>query len=132
MADMGMGAGLAAMAFWGFIAVVVVGGMWYSIREKEARHETLRRLYESGQAVDASTIDKVLALSEARSVEDLRTSCQLTAYILFALVPGMLVLGYFLSYINTEAFWPIVGVSGLLAFLGAGFALATRALRQAD
>ena len=35
MNDMGLGAGLAAIAFWGFIAIIVVGGMWYSIREKE-------------------------------------------------------------------------------------------------
>ena len=28
----GLGAGLAAMAFWGFIAAVVVGGIWYAVR----------------------------------------------------------------------------------------------------
>ena len=44
----GLGAGLAAPAFWGFIAAVVGGGIWYAVREKEAQHETLRRMIDSG------------------------------------------------------------------------------------
>jgi hypothetical protein len=51
----GIGGGLAALAFWGFVAAVVVGGMWYAIREREAQHETLRRIIESGQPVDQAT-----------------------------------------------------------------------------
>ena len=30
----GLGAGLAAPAFWGFIAAVVGGGIWYAVLEK--------------------------------------------------------------------------------------------------
>ena len=39
-----VGFGMAAFAFWAFIASCVVGGIWYSIREKQAQHETLRRI----------------------------------------------------------------------------------------
>ncbi len=36
----GLGAGLSALAFWGFIAAVVVAGIWYSVRERQAQYET--------------------------------------------------------------------------------------------
>ena len=36
------GAGLAALAFWGFIATVVVAGTWNDILMREAQHETVR------------------------------------------------------------------------------------------
>ena len=53
-----IGAGLASLAFWGFIAAVVVAGIWYDIRKKESAHETVRRLFESGQPVDQKMVDE--------------------------------------------------------------------------
>ena len=58
MQDFGLGAGLAALAFWGFISSVVVAGIWYAVREREAQHETVRRLVESGQSIDSELMDK--------------------------------------------------------------------------
>ena len=49
------------MAFWFFIAAVVVAGIWYDIRKKESQQETIRRLFESGQKVDEKIIDKLMA-----------------------------------------------------------------------
>ena len=48
MQSFSLGAGLAALAFWGFIASVVVAGIWYDIRKRDAQHETVRRIVESG------------------------------------------------------------------------------------
>ena len=56
-----LGAGLAALAFWGFLAVVVVGGIWYDIRKKESQQETIRRLFESGQPVDEKLMDRLMS-----------------------------------------------------------------------
>jgi len=52
MEDLGIGAGLAALGFWGFVAVAVVAGIWDNIRKRDAQHETVRRLIESGQSAD--------------------------------------------------------------------------------
>ena len=41
--------GLAALGFWTFIAAIIVAGIWDGIRKREAQHETLRRMIESGQ-----------------------------------------------------------------------------------
>ena len=58
METIGIGAGLAALAFWGFIAIVAVT-VWDGIRKREAQHKTLRRLIESGQPLDQQLMEKL-------------------------------------------------------------------------
>ena len=40
----GLAQGLSALAFWGFVAAVVVAGIWYGLRERQAQYETLSRM----------------------------------------------------------------------------------------
>ena len=67
MADIGLGAGLATLAFWGFISTAVVAGIWDGIRKREAKHETVRLLLESGQNIDADLMEKLVSLTEGKS-----------------------------------------------------------------
>ena len=53
----GIGGGLAALAFWGFIASVVVAGIWYGLRERQAQYDTLSRMIESGQTIDEDVVE---------------------------------------------------------------------------
>jgi len=101
----GLGTGLAALAFWGFLSAVVVAGIWYSVREKEAQHETMRRIVESGQPIDENVIEKVFR-GESRPDRDLK----IAAMIVIACAPGLAVLGYFLSLISEKALMPLLGV----------------------
>ena len=48
----GFGAGLAALAFWGFIAAIVVAGIWDGAKKREAQHETLRRMLIAGGTLE--------------------------------------------------------------------------------
>ena len=52
MENIGIGAGLGAMAFWIFIAAVVVASYWDGIKKRETQHETVRRAIESGNQID--------------------------------------------------------------------------------
>ena len=117
----GLGAGLAALAFWGFIAAVVVGGIWYAVREKEAQHETLRRMIDSGRDLDEQTISKVFKDS-GRPDRDLKIGGIIAA----SAAPGLAVLGWFLRSISEEAFHALLGVAGLVAFVAAGLLVAAR------
>jgi RNA polymerase sigma-70 factor (ECF subfamily) len=76
----GLGAGLAAMSFWLFIAAVVVGGIWYAIREKEAQHETLRRMIDSGKDLDEETISRVFK-ENSRPDRDLKIGGSFGAWL---------------------------------------------------
>ena len=122
----GLGAGLAAFAFWGFIAAVVVGGIWYAVREKEAQHETLRRMIDSGKDLDEEAISRVFK-ENSRPERDLKIGGIITIFA----APGLAVLGWFLADVSSEAFSALLGVAGLVAFVGVGLLIAARVAAKA-
>ena len=119
----GLGFGLASFAFWAFVASCVVGGIWYSIREKEAQHETLRRIIESGKDVDAEVIDRIMS-DGGKSETDFRIG----AYITMSVAPGLALLGYGLEVAtgNDEIFTIMLAVSGLVFFVSIGLLVAAK------
>ena len=124
MDTIGTGAGLAAMGFWLFIAIVIATGVWDSIRKRDAQHETLRRAIESGQPIDDALSDKLLALSgdSRKLARDLKVG----GIIVLSLAPGLVLMGWGMGMaLATELFGVLTSVAGLLVFLGAGLLLAS-------
>lgn len=117
---MDLGLGLAAMAFWAFIAACVVGGIWDSIRKREAQHETLRRMIESGQDVDQALMDKLLGT--AKQVD---RDLKIGGLIVVCVAPGLAALGIFVSQQNPDALFPLLGVAALVACVGIGLLVAS-------
>ena len=122
----GLGAGLAALAFWGFIAAVVVGGIWYAVREKEAQHETLRRIIDSGKDLDEEAIGRIFK-ENRRPERDLKIGGVITVFA----APGLAILGWFLGEVSTEAYHALLGAAGLVAFVGVGLLIAARVAEKA-
>jgi len=125
----GLGAGLAALAFWGFVATVATAGIWDGIRKREAQHETVRRLIESGQPIDQELMDKLLLLSDGGS-KRLDQDFRVTALWVLPVAVGMGIFGLILGSVYSEAMAPLLGVSALLACLGIGFWLAANVARR--
>lgn len=123
----GLGAGLVALAFWGFIAAVVVAGIWYGIRERQAQHETLRHMIDSGKPIDQALMDKVLG-GDRQVHRDLRIG----GLIVLCAAPGMALLGWFISRIAEPALMPLLGVAALMIFVGIGLLAASRAAERAS
>jgi len=125
----GLGFGIAAFAFWAFIASCVIGSIWYSIREKEAQHETLRRIIESGRDVDADVIDRVMNDGD-KSEGDLKVA----GYITMSAAPGLALLGYVLEVAsgNDKIFTILLGVSGLVIFVSIGILVAARVVERSN
>ncbi len=123
----GFGFGLAAFAFWGFIASCVVAGIWYAIREKEAQHETLRRIIESGKEVDVNVIDRVMS-DGGKSETDLKVGGYITLFV----APGLALLGYVLKVAtdNGQVFTILLGVAGLVAFVAIGLLVAAKIVER--
>jgi hypothetical protein len=124
-----LGAGLAALAFWGFLAVVVAAGIWYDVRKKESQQETIRRLFESGQPIDEKLVDRLMTKSTDQG-ERLDRAFKLTGVILLPASVGLAVLGLVLRLQAPEATLPLLGVAGLVACLGLGFLVAARMARR--
>lgn len=125
MDSMGLGAGLGALAFWGFVAAVSVAGIWSATRKREMQHETLRRLIESGDKIDKEVVDKLLHVSKgdySRLDHDLKVS----GLILLFLTPGLALLGWFLSFLSEKTLLPLLGVSALVGCLSMGLLVASK------
>lgn len=119
--ESGIAAGLGALGFWLFIGSIVVAGIWYDARKKQAQQETLRHLIDSGQNLDDATIDKVMGASD-RVDRDLKVAGLITLFI----APGLLILAFAIGMIATEAFWPIMGAAALVGFISAGLLVASK------
>ena len=119
----GIGLGLAAMAFWAFLAAVVVGGIWDGIRKREAQHETLRRMIESGKDIDQALMDQLLGGSK-RLDRDLKVG----GLIVVCIAPGLALLGWLISLLSAGWLFPMLGVSALVGCVGIGLLVASYAV----
>jgi len=128
MQSMSIGAGLAALAFWGFVAIVAVAGIWGTIRKREAQHETLRRAIESGQAIQPDLVRRILEQGRERLDRDLMAAGLIT---LFA-APGLAVLGWFLKFVSPEALMPLLGAAALVATVGIGLVVAAKVVAHGE
>lgn len=124
MQEMGLGAGLGALGFWAFLAAIIVAGIWYGIRERQAQHETLRRMIESKQPIEQAQMDKLLASSvgSKRMDRDLKVA----GLIVLFTAPGVAVLGVFLSALSENALLPLLGAAALILFVGIGLLVAAK------
>jgi O-antigen/teichoic acid export membrane protein len=125
MQGFSLGAGLAALAFWGFLASIVVAGIWYDVRKREAQQETVRRLLESGQPIDDSLMDKLFSLGGGTR-ERLDRDFKLVALIMLPTAVGLALLGLVLGLQDIGAKLPLLGVAALVACIGLGFLWASR------
>ena len=127
----GVAAGLGAFGFWMFIAAIVVAGMWYDIRKRDAQQETLRRIIESGQPVDEAMIDRLTAASTGggkRLEQELRVYGLVTLFV----APGLALLGWILGLQYQPAMLPIFGVAALVLFVAFGLLVAGALIKRGE
>lgn len=125
MADLGLGVGLAAMAFWGFIAATVFAGVWNGIRKRDAQHETVRRLIESGQPIDQQLLERLALVGDGGNKRH-DQELHVTALWLLPVSVGLAIFALVLGSDVPEALAPLLGAAGLTACLGVGWLIAAR------
>ncbi|MCZ6889644.1 MAG: DUF6249 domain-containing protein [Gammaproteobacteria bacterium] len=125
MEHIGLGAGLAALAFWGFVAVAVLAGVWNGIRKRDAQHETVRRLIESGQTIDQELLEKLALVSGDENRRPDR-EFHITGLWVLPVAVGMAIFALILGQAEPDALFPLLGVSALLACLGIGWLVAAK------
>jgi hypothetical protein len=124
-----LGAGLAALAFWGFIASVVVAGIWFDIRKREAQHETVRRIVESGKPIDEELMDKLLSLGSGKS-DRLDRAFKITGLIMLPAAVGLAIFGMIMGTQYPQVQLPLLGASALVACIGLGFLVTANIARR--
>lgn len=128
MQEFSTGAGFAALGFWLFIATIIAVGMWESIKKRESQHETLRRIIESGQPIDAELTDKLLALTGGNKALD--RDLKVGGLIMLFIAPGMVLLGWGLSILEEELLIVMTGIGGLIGLIGVGLLVAAYVVRR--
>jgi len=122
--NIGLGAGLASLAFWGFLSTAVIAGIWENIRKRDAQHETVRRMIDSGQPLNQELLDKLISASSGgkrRTDRDLK----LAALYVLPVAVGMVAFGLIMGIYYPQVKGPLLGVAGLLACVGGGFWVAS-------
>jgi hypothetical protein len=124
----GFGAGLAALAFWGFVAAVVVAGVWDAAKKREAQHETLRKMLESSKPVDETLLTRLMVGEPKRPSRDLAIG----AIVVFSVAVGLAVLGLILEGIAEKALLPLLGAAALCACIATGLLGASAYVRRTE
>ena len=124
-----IGAGLASLAFWGFIASVVVAGIWFDIRKREAQHETVRRIVESGKPIDDELMDKLLSLGSGNS-DRLDRAFKITGLIMLPTALGLAIFGLILGTQFPQSEIPLLGAAALVGCIGLGFMATARIAKR--
>ena len=124
-----MAGGIAAFAFWGFVAVITVAGVWREVVMRRESETTIRLAIEKGQQLDPATIDKLLSSSNRKrgGADGLMVAGGVT----LATGLGLPIMGYFISRGNhSDAFYPLLGVGCLVFLIGAALLILSTVLRS--
>lgn len=128
MQEITTGTGIAALGFWLFVAAVVAAGIWDSIRKRDAQHETLRRIIESGQSIDDQLTDKLLNLTGGK---DLARDLKVGALVLLSISPGLIIFGWIMSIFVEPQLLPIMlAVGALVGCIGIGLWAAAHFIKR--
>ena len=122
---MDIGAGLSSFAFWGFVAAMVVAGTWDGVKKRDAQHETLRRMIESGKPVDEGLMKRLMIGEPKRPDRDLAVS----TIIMLSIAAGLVVFAGLTSGSIGQASAILMGVAALVAGIGVGLGLAAALMR---
>lgn len=131
MEQFGMGAGLAALGFWLFVAIMIAAGVWGTARKRESEHETLRRIVESGRPLDDEMTDRLLGVTGGAENKNLGRDLKVGGYIMLGLAPGLVAMGWIMGMaLAEELFMILLGVAALVVCLAVGLLVAARFVNQ--
>jgi hypothetical protein len=104
---------LIGVAFWIFLAIIVVAAIWLAFARNRETQKTIRLAIEKGMQLDPALIDKLVTRKTGKP-EDY----YIGGFVCIAVGIGLPVLGYFVRRIEPESFFPIVGAGILVGLIG--------------
>ena len=110
-----LGAGLASLGFWVFLAFVVAAQTWRKVTLRREAHATIRLAIEKGQVLDPLLVERLLRTRG----DDLSRP----AAVFISMGIGFPALGYFISRTDQDALYPFLGIGALFLMMGLAFAV---------
>ena len=106
-----MAGGVAAFAFWGFVAVVVVASFWREVTMRREAETTIRLAIEKGQQLDPAIVERLLRPEKRRGPDGLLVAGGVTV----ATGLGLPIMGFLMP---GGSFRPLLGVGALVLLIG--------------
>lgn len=125
------GPDIVPIVFFLFLMICVVASAWKRKAVETIRHETIRKLIESGQTLDAATIKQLMDTMPQTKPGDGYRAMRVVGTILLFAAGGLECL--FLCFIfigGIKEMTPVVGVPFLVAMVGAGILFASRFMQR--
>jgi len=116
---------LIGVAFWIFVAVVVVAALWYAQARNREKQRTIRLAMEKGVPLDAALIEALDKRKPARP-EDY----YIGGYICAAAGIGLIPFGFFIKQVETAAFYPLLGAGILTLLIGLSLILVAGLIKR--
>ena len=107
------GLALIGVAFWIFLAIVVLAAIWLAFARNRETQKTIRLAIEKGMQLDAALIDKLVTRKSGKP-EDY----YIGGFVCLAVGIGLPIMGYFVGRSEPEGFFPIAGVGILVGLIG--------------
>jgi hypothetical protein len=126
----GIGPYLVGVAFWIFVAVVAVAGIFADYKRRRGNIDVIRMFIEKGQQLDPALIEK-LTSNEQRDQRIDPVHMKFAAIITIASGIGVCLLSLFLAGISALAFYPVFGVGLVTICVGIGLRIGSKMLAEA-
>lgn len=104
---------LIGVAFWIFVALVVLAAIWLAFARNREMQKTIRLAIEKGMQLDPALVDHLVKRKSGKP-EDY----QIGGIISIAVGIGLPILGFFIRRIEPDSFFPIVGSGILVGLIG--------------
>jgi hypothetical protein len=117
-----------AIAFWIFVTVAAVAGIWADYKKRQLALEPLRAAIERGQQLDPALVERLMAPERDAGLNPLYL--RVGGIILIAAGVGVLILAFLLNQVAPVSFYPVLGGGVVTLCVGAGLVVAARAVEQ--
>ena len=117
-----------AIAFWIFVTVAAVTGIWADYKKRQAALEPLRIAIERGQQLDPALVERLIAPERDAGINPLYL--RVGGIVVLSAGVGVVILAFLLEQVVPVSFYPVLGGGVVTLCVGAGLVVAARAVEQ--
>lgn len=117
-----------AIAFWIFVAIAAVAGIWADYKKRQAALEPLRAAIERGQQLDPALVERLMAPERDAGINP--QYLRVGGIITLSAGVGVVILAFLLNQVVPLSFYPVLGGGIVTVCVGAGLMIAARSIEQ--
>lgn len=119
----------AVAAFWLFIGMVSVGGIWGDVRKREMKQKSLENILLNQEKLDEATTEKLIELVDGNN-QNMFRDLKIAGFITSGAAVGLAIMGWFLP--GAETFKVMLGVGALVGCISFGLHTAARFVAKTE